>query len=111
MAASAEAAEPTNHIFLSYHGSPTYTWTVHLNDMAGNEVWSGSQTCIGGCKRSFPYDPASIGSADIHVNSSTYDDSWSWDSTFGAGHDHCILVKAGGQNVYTGDETQGCSGD
>jgi hypothetical protein len=109
LAASAEAAGPTNHIFLSYHGMPTYTWTVRLYDNSGKEMYHDHQTCIGGCKRSFPFDPAVTGSAYISVNSGTYNNSWYFGSTDGAGHDHCILVKAGGKSVSTGDETRGCN--
>jgi hypothetical protein len=35
---------------------------------------------------------------------------WRFSSVHDAGHDHCILVKAGGKIVSTGDETQGCNG-
>jgi hypothetical protein len=108
---SAEAAtSPTNHVYISFHGMPTYTWTISKYDKSGKEVYNEHQTCVGGCKRSFDYDPGTIDHVYVHINSGT---EIFWDtfrSSTEAGYDHCILVKAGGKVVYTGDETQGCNG-
>lgn len=110
-ASSAEAAAgPTNHIFISFHGLPTYTWTVHLFQLNGGET-QGSQTCIGGCKREIPWDPDKVTHASIRIDSGVEVETYVFPSSLGSGHDHCILVKAGGEVVSTGDETQGCNGD
>jgi hypothetical protein len=107
-ASSAEAAEgPTNHIFISFHGLPTYTWTVRLLNIDGEETHF-DQTCVGGCKRKIPWDPNKVRSASIKINSGAQIVRYDFTSSFGSGHDHCVLVKAGGQVVSTGDETQGC---
>lgn len=108
--AAAPAAAPANHVFLSYHGMPTYTWTLRLYDYQNQEVFSTHQTCVGGCKHAFPWDPIKVRYAYFKINSGSHTNSWNFVSSTDAEHDHCVLVKAGGQLDYTGTELQGCNG-
>lgn len=111
LAGSANAAGPTNHVFLSYHGMPSYTWTITLFNRDGQQVGKGTQTCIGGCKKSFSWDPDKYWYANFRVNSGTDNQVWQFMSTTSSRHDHCVRVTAVGQVLYTGDETDGCNGD
>lgn len=108
--AGTPAVPPANHVFLSYHGMPTYTWTLRLYDYQDHEVFNTHQTCVGGCKHSFPWDPVKVRYAYFKINSGSHTDSWNFVSSTDSGHDHCILVKAGGKLDYTGTELQGCNG-
>ena len=111
LAPSAEASSVTNHIYISDHGSPSCGVVFELYDKNGFLASSTTKTMVGKCRWSLAWDPDNYQGAKVKIDSATVVFHSKYDSTTGAGHDHCILVKAFGTIEYTGDETQGCNGD
>jgi hypothetical protein len=108
-APTASARSLDNHIYISYHGAPTFTWTLRLFKHH-NEVWHDWQTCVGGCKKGLPWNPDDVDYAHLRITTST-DDFVADFPTARVSRDHCFLVKANGNVVYTGNEvTGGCNG-
>jgi hypothetical protein len=108
-APTASARSLDNHIYISYHGVPSFAWTLRLFK-DDKEVWHDSQTCVGGCKPKLPWNPDDADYAHLRIN--TYMENYVVDIYPNlAGRDQCYLVKANGNVVYTGNElTGGCNG-
>lgn len=108
MALPAAHAATTNHIYVHHHGLPTCTITFEWFDLQNKSAKTAHGTSSP-CGGEAGWDPAHFSRVRVHINSGTRWYSRTFPSSSGAGHDHCILVKAFGAIVDTGDETQGCN--
>ncbi len=103
-------SSPDNHIYLSFHGHPSFSFTFRPHYVSESKDGQGVRTgtCIGGCKKDFSWDPDEVDYAYIHIHASSGEFLGNYYTQRFDGHDNCILVKAGGTITETGDETQGC---
>lgn len=105
---SAHAASPKNHIYVRDHGAPSCTVKFEHYDSGGNRAWKEKGVGVGDCNFETEWDPDEVAYVHVYINSGLGRLSKNYNSSTGSGHDHCILVKAFGSIVETGDETQGC---
>lgn len=108
MALPAAHAATRNHIYVHRHGLPTCTITFEWFDLQNTSVKKDHGTASP-CGGEASWSPDNVSLVRVRVNSGTEIFEGKYASSATSSHDHCILVKAFGSIVETGDETQGCN--
>lgn len=97
-----------NHIYVHHHGLPTCTITFEWLDNQNRSVKKDHGTASP-CGGEAGWSPVNVSLVRVRINSGTQIFERKYASSVTSSYDHCILVKAFGNIVDTGDETQGCN--
>jgi hypothetical protein len=108
--AKADTTDTWNHVYVAFHGSPSCSIDIDAHHRDGS-IEHHHDHQVGTCQYAFAWPWSTVADTQVSIHSGTDSFYQDYASAFGPHHDHCVLVKAGGQIEYTGDETQGCNGN